>query len=397
MGRGRRRAAIIVGALTTAVALVAAGSAMAVPDDLKAGTISFQLKKSHGLKLKPKNLNLQITGGNYDPVDGAGSVEVSGGVKARLGKGKTKVKFLTIDFGANGAPGSITARIRGNKVKGFATTSGGTVTRNSWGAVFSGVTAKLGAKGAKALNSAFRGKKGKGKASAAKARGVKGGQSLGTLSGNTDPKTVAVVPGSGTMVLSTSTGLSGTLFSKLASHCIDPLAQPPLVSEPGVSPIAPATEAITLPTVTFTFPVTGGAVAPDFSDGKLITGGGQKVVKNSGPLTPGACAGSAPPTGTAVLSTEFETEFNLNALASNTTLPTGNVGLSALGNIDFSTGTRSIDPNTKQLVVTNATVTLDGLSAFVLNQVFPNQSGDPANDFAAGDLIGTVSMTATLR
>jgi hypothetical protein len=286
-------------------------------------------------------------------------------------------------------------KIGKDRVRGFGTLSGGTLARDGWGAKLDDATVKLAKKGSRALNRAFSGRHGKGKASAAKA-----GQTLGTVSATTVPLTVEVVPGSGSIKLFASLD-SGSLTDKLPSHCVDTVTPTPIVSEPGVSAIAPATLEVLPPPPTFTFPVSGGAVAPDFTDGRLITAGGQKVTKNNGPLTPGMggapCSTSAPPIGTSILSTDFEAEFSLNALAANTTLPTGSIGLGALGAIDWSTGTRSIDPNTKKLTVSGATLRLDGLSAFVLGQVLPNVSDDPNDDFKGGDLIGTLDMTATLR
>jgi hypothetical protein len=38
-------------------------------------------------------------------------------------------------------------------------------------------------------------------------------------------------------------------------------------------------------------------------------------------------------------------------------------------------------------------VRLADLAAPLLNQTFPNESGDASNDFAAGDEIGTIDLT----
>jgi hypothetical protein len=144
----------------------------------------------------------------------------------------------------------------------------------------------------------------------------------------------------------------------------------------------------------YTFPVTTGAIAPDFSAGELFTGGGQTITKNSTPIvTPGACTSSAPPTGSVLKSTDFSLAFDLNTLRSIATLPAGTVLPRApLANIDFSTGSRSFDPAANTITVTGATVTLGDLAAGLLNQTFPNE-GSAGNDFAAGDLIGTIDVS----
>ena len=95
--KARTRGAKAVSA-ACAFALIAslafAGSASAAGDELSGGSVSLQLKNGGGMKLKPKNLKLTITGGTLDPVTGEGSVDVkgkftakkSGKVRNRLGR-----------------------------------------------------------------------------------------------------------------------------------------------------------------------------------------------------------------------------------------------------------------------------------------------------------------------
>jgi hypothetical protein len=45
------------------------------------------------------------------------------------------------------------------------------------------------------------------------------------------------------------------------------------------------------------------------------------------------------------------------------------------------------------VTVTGATVSLASLAAPLLNQNFPTESGNSADDFAGGDSIGTVDLT----
>jgi len=386
----RRRAALAVLA-TALVPLVWSGSALAGQDELKGGTVSFQLQSSRGLKLKPRALTLAITGGALDPIGGSGTVQVSGSFRAKRGKGKTKVKLTTLTLGPNGGRGTIIAKVGKEFVSNFGTLSGGAVSRSGWGATISNVRATIARKGARALNRAFSPKKGKGATKSA-GGGVKAGQALGTIvSLTTDPRSVEVVPGTGELVLTVSTGLSGTLFSKLTPHCIDPL---PTGSPPGVAPIAPASA--DLLGTTYTFPVTGGSAAPDFTAGEVLTGGGQKITKNASLLNPAGC--SAPPAvGTELLSTELGVAFDQNFVKSVPILPGGTtLPRAPLATIDFSTGSRSVDPATKQLTVTGATVRLADLAAATLNQVFPSESGDSSDDFATGDEIGTVDLTGVV-
>jgi hypothetical protein len=387
--QGRRRRGTLATAMVLAGVLALTGTAMAGQDELKGGSVVIQLQNSRGLKLKPKSITMPITGGAVDPVDGSGDVQVKGGLKAKRGRAKAQVKITTLTLGANGGLGSVTVKVNKDFVSNFARLSGGTVARSGWGATISNVRATITGRGAKALNKAFFPKQGKGARKSARGR-VKGGQPFGTIASiTTDPRSVEVVPGSGELELTVDTGMSGTLFSKLDDHCIDPLMN-------GVVPIAPA-ETGPLPTI-YHFPVSGGSVAPDFSAGELLTAGGQTITKNSTILTPGACTSNPPPTGSQLKSTDFGVAFDQNALRAIATLPSGTVLPRApLGAIDFSTGTRSVDPSTKTVTITDATVSLADLAAPLLNQNFPNQSGTASEDFATGDAIGTITLTAELR
>jgi hypothetical protein len=371
----------LVGSLTAlglVAALVASSAALAAPDPLSSGSVVLQLRSSGGLKLKPGTLSLPITTGELDPITGAGTVETVGALRAKRGKHKAKVKITSLDLGGTGR---INAKIGKRRVNGFAKLSGGTVTRDGWGARVEGVTAKLGSKGAKALTRVFAPRSGA-KARAA-AGGIKAGKPLGTVSVSGVPRTVEVLPG-GTLVFTADSAFG----LKLGAHCINALLPD------GVTAIAPAVQSgFPLPT-TFTFPVTGGSIAPDLSAGRVTSAGGQKIRKNDGSAIPNSC-NEGPPVGTTITQTEFEAQFDIRALASFTTLPTGPVGIGSLGPFDLAAATTSADVSTKQITVTDAPVTLDGLSAFIFNQVFPNNTGDPNNDFMGGEPVGTMSLSVT--
>jgi hypothetical protein len=377
------RRGLIAAALAVTVVLAISSSASAGQDMLKGGSVVIQLQGSRGLKLSPTSLNLPIGGGAVDPIDGSGTVRVSGSFKAKRGKGKTNVTITALNFGANGGQGSISAKVGKKGVSAFGTLVGGSVSRDGWGAKIDNVSASIAGKGAQALNQAFSPRKGKGAKKSAGGR-VKAGQPLGTVvSVTTVPLAVEVVPG-GTMTLHTD--LLGAFASKLPQHCISALS--------GVTPVPPATQSL----ADFSFPVTGGSAAPDFSAGELVTGGGQTLAKTGGLGTPSACSTADPPIGTKLVSTNIGVDFANNYLNSTAALPTGVSLRAPLASVDFSTGTRSLDPNTKQLTVTGAKVTLSFPAALTLNQFFPTESGNASDDFVAGDAIGTIDISgATLR
>jgi hypothetical protein len=391
-GGGIRRSAVI-STLTTGVllsGLVAAGPALAGPDPMSSSSsVVLQLRSSGGLKLKPASLALPINMGALDPTTGAGTVETNKGFTARSKGRKAKVKITKLTFGANGGPGKMDAKIGKTKVKGgFAKLTGGTLTRDGWGAKLDGVAVKLSSKGAKALNRAF-GPRHRGKASAA-AGGIKGGKPLGTTSVNAVPSTVEVLPG-GTLVFDTALSFA----FKLAAHCVNGV---PASGEPsGVQPIPPATQNITV----FTFPVTGGSIAPDFSSGTVVSAGGQLLMKNEDASVlpdrgPAGCS-APPPLGTSITQTAFQTQFDIKGLAADALLPTGPLGVASLGTFNLAApgASATADAHTRQVTITAAPVLLGSIPADLLNNTFPNGSGNPSFDFAPGDALGKISLTIT--
>src|SRR4029453_7314812 len=145
----------------------------------------------------------------------------------------------------------------------------------------------------------------KGKASAA-AGGVKSGLTLGTVSATTIPKAIEVLPG-GTLTLHSDPSLA----AQLAFHCVN-AALPG-----GIEPIAPAIMSGT----DFIFPVSGGAMAPDFSYGKVISAGGQKVAKNDGNNVALQDCSQPPAVGTTVTQSNFRIDFEVKALIVDAVLP----------------------------------------------------------------------------
>lgn len=356
------RAALI--GVPLSVGLVVSSVAMGAPDPLaQSSSVVLKTKSAGGLKLKPKKLSLPVNRGDLDPTTGAGTIETGKALKVRHRGEKTKVKIIRLIFGANGGSGRIDAKIGKHKVKGFGKLKGGTLTRDGWGAKLDGVSARLGKKGARAL-------------------GAKAGLRLGRVAVGSVPKEVEVLPG-GTLTFASDIGFA----VKLQNHCVNAFIA---TTPAAVEPIAPATE----PSLgQFVFPVTGGSIAPDLSSGKVTSAGGQKITKNDNSTYPGCASG--PPIGTAVTQNSWEAEFDLHALATDTVLPAGPIGFGALGPFDLGAATVSADPATRHITITSAPVTMDPLSAVTFNSVFPRGSSDPNQDFKAGDVLGTMSLSVT--
>jgi hypothetical protein len=374
---GQLRLVIAAGAAAIA-SLALAGPAAAGTDPLAGGSVQLSPVAPKGLKVSPRPATFQILGGDLDPVTGAGSVRVAGKlIFKRKGKPKRKAAVQVESFTfVPGGQGSVEAAVRGSSLPVFATISGGSVTREGLGAALSGISARLSGAGAKALSRAFT-RKGE------KRRKVKAG-TLGTVSARTVPRTVEVVPGSGTMTLVADLALA----SKLMAHCINP------VLPGGLEAVAPGT--FSLLTSTFTFPVSGGSLAPDFSSGNIVTDGGQRLAKNDSLPVPFTC-NEGVPAGTNIVQTNLTPDFGLSALQAGVSTNGQAVFPAAVGTLNLSAGSLQFDPATKQVTVTDVPVNLYEIAATVLNETFPNESGNPSNDFNSSDSLGMLSVTATLR
>jgi hypothetical protein len=378
----RVRGLIAVAVVVTAC-LAIPGTALAGQDPVYGGSVQIQLQRLRGLRISTTSLSMGITGGQVDPIDGSGFVQVIGPFSARRGSNKSSVTITRLTFGPDGAPGSIAAKVGRTKVPRFGTLTGGTVTRAGWGAQIENVKATLARNGARALIKALVPDQGNG-AKSASTRGIRSGQALGTVSATTVPQTVEVVPGSGTMTLTTPL----TFGLKLDAHCVDALSG-------GAAAVAPATQSLT----TFTFPVSGGSLSPMFIDGKIQTSGGQVITKNNGlavPILYPSCTSADPPVGTSILQNDFAADFGIQGLTAHAFPPGVDLGVAELGSFDTSGASIVLDPVTKQVTITNIRIYLTSVAADLLNNLFPNQ-GAASNDFSTNDDLGVMNVTAKLR
>ncbi len=212
--KGRGTMLSVVATVAALVGLLAfAPFASAASDPLSSGTTTLTLNKGFFKKLKKngvkvlkvspgtvknRTVKLPVSGGSLDPTTGLGTVEQSGGIKFKRGKKTAPVNTLVLDTTTN----SLNAKVAGKNMK-LASVTGLTVARNGFGANVSITKLKLTGKAAKQLNKklGFTGKKKSGKkdkrASASKAvqPPFKGNQVLGGSTSETQPKTVAVLPG----------------------------------------------------------------------------------------------------------------------------------------------------------------------------------------------------------
>jgi len=288
---GRTRAkglGLIVALAVLGTTFMLASMASGAADTLKGGSVTLSGLKVSGIKkFSPKSPKLTITGGSVDPTTMSGSaVPLTGSTKATVKNGKkvVKIAFTSMDLTGNGG-GSLDVKAGSKKVTKCFTFSGGTDGRSSFDGTITGGTLKISSACTKAIVKAAKKKAGK----KVKVKSGKAGK-LGSI--DTIPATVNL-KAAGTATLK----FDASALAKLSAHGVLPNAGAGNGALNGVAPIAPAT--LDVPNVTFTFPIIGGAVAPDLSSGQIKLAGGIDLTKvngscrSGGGVTAGACTSDA--------------------------------------------------------------------------------------------------------
>jgi hypothetical protein len=382
--------------------------ASAASDPVASGTVNILMKKGfiktlkrNGVKLQKASpgtlsgrtlaatIGLPVKEGEIDPTNGAATLTTEGGFKFKRGKKKAAVTGLVVTTSNS----SMTGKVAGKKMK-FASIVGYSFTRNGFGVNFSATKLKLTSKAAKQLNKklGFTGGKKKKKskrAGASKKASLpfKANQVMGNTSGETQPKTLTVLPG-GTATLTTNEATTKKFVLPPPNGlgvAIEPVAPAELVPDEA-NPFTP----------TLKFPITGGTIAPDANSGKVQTGGGVKLVQNLG------LAGTTTMTLNAIWVDLDAKSATVEVVVESTISPQlalGNLGRSSIADISLTGATITSDPTTHVVGVQNANSTLQAVTAEVLNQVFgaPYDAQEPPiphPTFAAGDGLGIFSFSA---
>jgi hypothetical protein len=316
---------------------------------------------------------LPTTGGNLDPVTGAGTLDVGGALKFKGKGGKATLDAIRVGYGSAGA---VRGQI-GSKSVDLADVTGGSATPQASGVSIAGATASLTSEGAKALNKRLAKKKRK-KASISAAKPFKAGGRLGSLATTAQFATVAVLA-EGEMELVPDLGTALTFSSK----GVNPLT--------GVTAVPPATSAFP----DFLFPVTGGRLLPDASGGEIHTGGGLLITKNS---SVNASCDAARPVGTFLRQTELIVDITRQALRATIHVASGLVGEGTVAaTLDMSGATTNVNPATGAFEISDVEVTITELSATTLNFTFGEASQGCGSDFAGGDPLGTISVSGRMQ
>lgn len=365
--RGRAAMLSVAVALVASVALLAlAPLASAASDPLASGTTTITLNKGlykklkrndvrvlkvSPAKVKKRKVTLPVSGGSLDPTTGQGTTEHSGGIRFKRGKRSVTLKSFVLDT----TNSDLFAKIGGKRWK-IAKVKGTTFARNGFGTNLSASNLKLTGKAAKKLNKKLGLSGGQ--------RPFRGGGSLGAASSETQPKTVTVVAQNrATLVPDAGT------FKKFATKGVNPLTN--------ITPIAPAEKVAAGGGFAFTFPISGGSLAPDLSTGTVNASGGIEIKK---------------PGGSTVSFTNLSIDFATKVVLADSVVNGTAAGRSSIATLDLTGATVVVDSSARTVTITNAVVRLQELSAALLNKEFPG-----GEEFVTGDSLGTLSVTIQLQ
>ncbi|HEU5105081.1 MAG TPA: hypothetical protein VFU11_04510 [Solirubrobacterales bacterium] len=217
-------------------------------------TFGIKTTKISPAKLKGKKATFPVTGGEVDPTNGAGTVNLGGGLKFKAGKKSAPVKGLSLST----AKKALFAKVAGKKVK-LATVGGYSYTRAGFGVSMTVKKLKLTKAAAKNLNKKLGYSKGKPKPFIAN-------KLMGSAKAEEQPATVTIVPGG-----NVSFNADQDLLLKLKDV------------EANAAVIAPTTEK---GFGNYELPISGGNIGPTGAAGQVQTAGGllltQKLDKGDG-------------------------------------------------------------------------------------------------------------------
>ncbi len=346
MARGTKLPLAVLAAALFAL-LAFAPFAQATPDPIESGTstITFnkgwtnylktfgiKIQKVGNAKVNTKKATFKVSGGSMDPTNGLGTLTLAGGLKFKAGKKSTTVKALVLDTGKS----VLTGKVSGKKVK-LAKLKGLSYTRNGFGVDVKQKTLKLESAGAKQLNKKLGYAKGKPKPFIA-------GKNIGKSSSESQPGTVAIIPGG-----NVSFAANKELLLKLKDV------------ETDAKVIAPTTEN---GLGNYALPLTGGTVAPTGTAGVVQTAGGLLLTQKL-PTSPTTALETEITLGNMYLDLSAKTVTVEVVAKSNasSSLNLGNLGRSSIADLTI-TGVVA-DPAARTVTVSSSAV-LQPISAEVL-------------------------------
>ncbi|HEY2055681.1 MAG TPA: HtaA domain-containing protein [Solirubrobacterales bacterium] len=362
---------MIVGAAAVVAALLAfVPAANAARDPITGGTTDLHLKKGFIKKLTNLGvglagvgtgqvnggaIHLPVTEGMFDPTNAQGHITSPGGFQ--LVKGAHSVAVSDVE--ANTVHGTVRASIAGSKMQ-LGTFSNPTTGREGFGARVKAGQLVLTQKAADRISNKL---------------GLQGSQRINSRVMSNEFN--ITVPSTVTLLAQNEATLEGApaAFKKFAEKGVQ-IPQ-------GITPIAPAKSP---KAGIFSFPITGGIVAPNATSGQVTTAGGVEILKK------GKTASPQMKITNVILELQQKT-----ATVELEILPTpGQTGRSSIVDLVFPANSIDTNPTTRQITIQKAEAKLQAVAATTLNTVFNagDEKAPPAtSEFAAGELFGTFSMT----
>lgn len=366
----RALASLIVAA---AALLALAPNAVAARDPIASGATDLHLK--HGFLRKLGNneitvlgvgagtvdgnkAGLKVSDGMLDPTNVQGHLEAEGGFKLSRGQRGVPITGLTV----NTVKGAVYATIAKAHMQ-LGAFSGPTAAREGFGANFKAGKLLMTEKAARRISNRL---------GLRDTHRLQGNRVISNLFCSAQPSTMTVLPqGNATL-----TGNLAT-FAKFAAKGVE--------LPDGISAIAPATK----PTASsFQFPISGGTLAPDASNGTVQTTGGVQILKKAEPISPEAKLTNI------IVDFKAKTATVEIELLPKPPFP-GAAGRSSIADLTLPTGSVVANPTTRTITITGAEAKLQAVAASTLNSVFnqPAPEPPPASNFVVGDPLGTFSMT----
>lgn len=356
MARGTKLTAGVLAAVLFAL-LAFVPYASATPDPVASGSATVTLKKGFVKSLKKRDIRItkiapaklkgrkatfSVTGGEFDPTTGAGTLELSGGLQFKAGKKKVKVNALVVNTAKKG----LFAKVGGKKLK-FAALAGWSYTRAGFGVSLKVKKLKLTGSAAKQLNKKLGFKKGK--------KPFKGNRLMASSTAEEQPATVTLLPANGILY-----DANAELLKKLSNVEVKIEALPPTTVKSPTS---------------FEFPISGGNIAPAAAAGVVNSSGGvkltQKLQKSATEFyeTEIVLANFDTDLGGKTVGVEVTAHSNAESPQGSGKKPLdlGALGRSSIANLSLTGATVVSDPTNRKVTVQNASATLQPVAAEVLN------------------------------
>ena len=364
---------MIVGAVAAMAALLAfVPAASAARDPISGGTTDLHLKKGFLKKLtnlgvglagvstgqtSGNKISLPVTEGMFDPTNAQGHFTSPGGFQLVLGSRSVPVTGVEVNTVHN----FVRATIAGAHMQ-LGTFSTPTAGREGFGARIKSGQLTLTQKAANRISNKL---------------GLQGSQRINQRVMSNE---FSITSPSSLTILGQN---EATLEASPAS--IKKFVEKGVDASSGIKSIAPAKNS---KVTNFTFPISGGTLATNYTTGQISTTGGIEIVKKGKTLSP------------TMKITNIQLEFTQKTATVEleiTPVPPfpGQTGRSSIVELVFPANAIQSNPTTRQVTIKGAEAKLQTVAAATLNQVF-NQGGEkvpPASsEFAAGELFGTFSM-----